>query len=225
MTACEGPDGNYHDYGALPCGDTPGPIDDATIAPYGAGSSIAFLPAESISTLKHYFQNTDIFRYLFGFGDAYNPSNATVTAYYNGSWYNHSYFGIDQGPMLIMIENYRSGLIWKYFMQNGDIQKALLTIFPTATSTNTIVYPPFIYPNPYYGNKHNYIYFGDVTENSIIQIFTIAGELVREIRVESSPQRWDVRNSAGEKIASGIYIYLIKDPAGNKKVGKLGVIK
>ncbi|MDI6704617.1 MAG: glucoamylase family protein, partial [bacterium] len=112
--------------GALPCGNPQGPDDDATIAPYGAGSSIVFLPGESISTLKHYFQNTDLWRYLFGFGDAYNPSNATV----NGYWYNHSYFGIDQGPMLIMIENYRSGLIWKYFMQNEDIQKALLTIFP-----------------------------------------------------------------------------------------------
>ncbi|MEK7813289.1 MAG: glucoamylase family protein, partial [Candidatus Desantisbacteria bacterium] len=130
LTACEGPDGGYHAYGALPCGDTSGPKDDATIAPYGAGSSIAFLPVESISTLKHYFQNTDLWRYLFGFGDAYNPSNATVTAYYNGSWYNHSYFGIDQGPMLIMIENYRSELVWKYFMQNGDVQRALPTIFP-----------------------------------------------------------------------------------------------
>ncbi|MEK7273916.1 MAG: glucoamylase family protein, partial [Candidatus Desantisbacteria bacterium] len=132
LTACEGQDGSYYAYGALPCGDTSGPKDDATIAPYGAGSSIAFLPVESISTLKHYFQNTDLWRYLFGFGDAYNPHNSTVTTHYNGAWYNHTYFGIDQGPMLIMIENYRSGLIWKYFMQNGDIQKALLTIFPDA---------------------------------------------------------------------------------------------
>ncbi|MDI6735354.1 MAG: fibronectin type III domain-containing protein [bacterium] len=100
-------------------------------------------------------------------------------------------------------------------------------IYATLTDTTVILvrYPPFIYPNPYYGNKHNYIYFGDVDENSIIQIFTIAGELVREIRVESVPQRWDVRNWAGEKIASGIYIYIIKDPTGNKKVGKLGVLR
>lgn len=129
LTACEGPDGNYYAYGAPPSAELK---DDGTLAPYGAGSSIAFLPIESISTLKHYFQNTDLWRYLFGFGDAYNSVNATVTTHYNGSWYNHSYFGIDQGPMLIMIENYRSGLIWKYVMQNGYIQKALLTIFPAA---------------------------------------------------------------------------------------------
>ncbi len=62
-------------------------------------------------------------------------------------------------------------------------------------------------------------------EDSTIQIFTIAGELVREIRVETLPQRWDVHNSSGEKVASGIYVYLIKYPAGNKKMGKLAVIR
>jgi len=85
----------------------------------------------------------------------------------------------------------------------------------------------FVYPNPYYANRDASvgINFDKLTEGSIIQIFTIAGELVKEIRVESSPQNWDICNSAGEKVASGIYIYLIKDPAGNKKVGKLGIIR
>jgi hypothetical protein len=80
----------------------------------------------------------------------------------------------------------------------------------------------FVYPNPYYASKHEYIWFDRLTENSVIKIFTIAGELVKEIHVTSSPQRWDVKK---DSLASGIYIYLIKDPAGNKKVGKLGVIK
>ncbi|MEW6606975.1 MAG: kelch repeat-containing protein [bacterium] len=85
----------------------------------------------------------------------------------------------------------------------------------------------FVYPNPYYasGKGHTYIYFDKLTSDSIIQIFTIAGELVREIPVTKSRQDWDVRNSDGEKVASGVYIYLIKDPAGNKKVGKLGILR
>jgi len=80
----------------------------------------------------------------------------------------------------------------------------------------------FVYPNPYYADRHECIYFDRLTEDSVIKIFTIAGELVKEIHVTSSPQRWDVKK---DSLASGIYIYLIKDPAGNKKVGKLGVIK
>ncbi|MFH1859533.1 MAG: PorV/PorQ family protein [bacterium] len=129
LTACEGPDSNYYCYGAPPCGEHEGPKDDGTLTPYGAGSSIAFSPNESIQALKHYFKNTDIWRYLFGFGDTYNSYNATVTNYYNGPWYNHVYFGIDQGPMLIGIENYRSGLVWNRFMQNGCIREALQKIF------------------------------------------------------------------------------------------------
>ncbi|MBU0701363.1 T9SS type A sorting domain-containing protein, partial [bacterium] len=81
-----------------------------------------------------------------------------------------------------------------------------------------------VYPNPYYANGDG-IYFDKLTENSTIQIFTIAGELVWETRVNSSRMSWDVCNSAGEKVASGIYIYLIKNPAGKNKVGKLGVIR
>ncbi len=82
-----------------------------------------------------------------------------------------------------------------------------------------------VYPNPYYDGKHSCIYFDRLSQDSIIQIFTIAGELVNEIRADSSRMGWNARNSAGEKVASGIYIYLITDPAGNKKAGKFGVIK
>ncbi|MBI4777341.1 T9SS type A sorting domain-containing protein [Candidatus Desantisbacteria bacterium] len=78
-----------------------------------------------------------------------------------------------------------------------------------------------VYPNPFCADKHTCIYFSQLPTDSTIQIFTVAGELVREIRANS----WDVCNSDGEKVASGIYLYLITDPAGNKKAGKLGVIQ
>ncbi|MFH1859947.1 MAG: hypothetical protein ABH870_02885, partial [bacterium] len=85
----------------------------------------------------------------------------------------------------------------------------------------------FVYPNPYYADKHAgmWITFDKLSIDSTIQIFTIAGELVDEIRADSLRMGWDTCNSAGEKVASGIYIYLIKDPSGNKKVGKLGVVR
>lgn len=85
----------------------------------------------------------------------------------------------------------------------------------------------YVYPNPYYANKHASvgINFDRLTEYSTIKIFTIAGELVKEIHAKSPCEKWNLCNEAGERVASGIYLYLIKDPAGHKKVGKLGVIK
>jgi hypothetical protein len=41
------------------------------------------------------------------------------------NWYAKSHLAIDQGPIIVMIENYRTGLIWKLFMQIPDIQKGL----------------------------------------------------------------------------------------------------
>ena len=40
-------------------------------------------------------------------------------------WFAETYLAIDQGPIILMIENYRTGLLWKYFMKNEDVQKGL----------------------------------------------------------------------------------------------------
>lgn len=52
----------------------------------------------------------------YGFYDAFNPTNA---------WWAGSYLAIDQGPIIIMIENHRSGLLWDLFMTAPEIQTAL----------------------------------------------------------------------------------------------------
>jgi uncharacterized repeat protein (TIGR01451 family) len=85
-----------------------------------------FLPMTSTRALKHYFANTDLWRYRSGFGDAYNLDPPDCS----GPWYNHATFGIDQGPMLIAIENYRSRLIWETIARNDNISRALGMIFP-----------------------------------------------------------------------------------------------
>lgn len=82
-----------------------------------------------------------------------------------------------------------------------------------------------VYPNPYIASKHNRVYFKEITEHSIIKIFTLAGELVKEIRVSKTPAEWDVKNEAGNPVASGIYLYLITDTQGHKAIGKIGVIR
>ncbi|MBU0701810.1 PEGA domain-containing protein, partial [bacterium] len=104
------------------------------------------------------------------------------------------------------------------------------------TSSHTLLRTDFepnleqvlVYPNPYYADgPGDGIYFDHLSENATIQIFTIVGELVWEIGVENLllKKKWEVCNSVGEKVASGIYIYLIKDSSGNRKAGKLAVIR
>lgn len=85
-----------------------------------------------------------------------------------------------------------------------------------------------VYPNPYKpALGHSYIYFDNLTEKVKIQIFTIAGRLVRELNEVTNSQRlnWDVRNDDGEDLASGVYFYLISDEHGNKAKGKIAVIR
>jgi hypothetical protein len=83
------------------------------------------LPEKAVPAFRHYFDYTDLWRYRFGYGDAYNLDPPVC----GGPWYNHATFGIDQGPMLMSIENYRSGLIWDKVMRNSSIRRALCLLF------------------------------------------------------------------------------------------------
>jgi hypothetical protein len=83
------------------------------------------LPEKAIPALRHYFVNTDLWRYRFGYGDAYNLDPPDC----DGHWYNHAAFGIDQGPMLISIENYRSGLIWATMTKSRYIRRSVCQIW------------------------------------------------------------------------------------------------
>ncbi|HUT57590.1 MAG TPA: glucoamylase family protein, partial [Phycisphaerae bacterium] len=122
LTACEGPDRSYRAYGA-PQAEGMNFASDGTVAPYGAGSSILFTPTESIAALRHYFRDTALWSYRFGFGDAYNLGRRGDQ---REPWYHHNYFGIDQGPMLLAIENYRSGLIWKTVARSEPLSRAIV---------------------------------------------------------------------------------------------------
>lgn len=91
--------------------------DDGTIAPYASLSSIVFEPAlvlETIKSMDSKYGNKLWGKY--GLVDSFNP---TV------NWFDDVYFGIVEGPMLLMIENFRTGLVWNYVMKDSVIQKGL----------------------------------------------------------------------------------------------------
>lgn len=91
--------------------------DRGVIAPTAAVSSIPFTPEASMKAIKHfYYMLGDRLWGPYGFYDAFN-----ITA----EWYTTSNIAIDQGPIILMIENYRTGLLWQLFMSAPEIQNAL----------------------------------------------------------------------------------------------------
>ena len=95
-------------------------VDDGTIAPTAAGGSYAFTPDISDAALKYMW--TTYYHDLvgeYGFKDAFNLTY--VTNEHPQGWFDIDYLGIDQGPILLMIENHRSGLIWEVMKKNPYI--------------------------------------------------------------------------------------------------------
>lgn len=126
ITACDGPDQSndfdHNKFNGYAGRGSSGPqynyFDDGTIAPYASGSSIVFAPEIVVPTLMHlYNQYKDKGIWgKYGFVDAFN-----LTA----NWFDKDDIGIDEGPLLLMLENFRTGLIWKYMMRDTIIKNGL----------------------------------------------------------------------------------------------------
>ncbi len=145
LTASIGPNGynggRGQSYGALPMGDSNGAWHDGTIAPYGAGSSIVFLSKnstknEAVIALNNYYYNFSHLWGLYGFRDSYNLGNSINSS---DDWFAHDYVGIDEGPMLLMIENYRTGMIWNTFMKNNYVKYSADSVFRNKCDINNTI--------------------------------------------------------------------------------------
>ena len=91
--------------------------DNGTIAPTAALASFPYTPEESMKAMRYfYYALGDKLFGEYGFHDAFNLSQR---------WFAPSYIAIDQGPILLMIENYRTGLLWEYFMKNEEVKRGL----------------------------------------------------------------------------------------------------
>lgn len=91
--------------------------DLGVISPTAAISAIPYTPDESMAALRYFYENKDKLLGVAGFYDAFSPEY--------DFWVAEAYLAIDQGPQIIMIENYRTGLLWNLFMQNSDVQAGL----------------------------------------------------------------------------------------------------
>jgi hypothetical protein len=107
--------------------------DDGTITPTAAGGSIPFAPQLAIAALQGMrTQYGDSLFSRYGFVDAFNPTldepGVPVTQGYivpGVAWFDRDYLGIDQGPIVAMIENYRTALVWRLMRGNPYFVRGL----------------------------------------------------------------------------------------------------
>ena len=94
--------------------------DNGTVAPTGALSAMPYTPRESMTALKHYYRVLGKRLWGdFGFKDSFNLDR---------DWFERGYLAIDEEPIVVMIENYRTGLCWRLFMANEEIPQMLKRI-------------------------------------------------------------------------------------------------
>ena len=99
-------------------------VDDGTIAPYGAAGCVPFAPEIVIPALKAMKNKyRDKLWTKYGFVDAFNPTYLTPST--PNGWFDHDYLGIDQGPIVVMIENARNGFVWEVMKKNAHVVRGL----------------------------------------------------------------------------------------------------
>lgn len=107
-------------------------LDDGTIAPTGAASSVPFAPEIAIPAVKAMHERYGEYLYsTYGFFDAFNPTFTFSVTPGMGrivpgvGWFGTDYLGLDQGPIVAMIENYRNGFVWTLMRRNPYIVNGL----------------------------------------------------------------------------------------------------
>jgi exo beta-1,2-glucooligosaccharide sophorohydrolase (non-reducing end) len=130
LAYCESNPGHFQGYGADDWGLTASDdqlgysahapdraTDNGTITPTGALSSFPYTPEASLAALKFFYRQLgDRLWGVYGPRDAFNLGQ---------NWFSPVYMGLDQAPIVVMVENYRTGLVWKMFMSNPEIQPML----------------------------------------------------------------------------------------------------
>jgi hypothetical protein len=131
FTACDGPgwmtrkingvDRQFYDYIARGAPDGP---DDGTVAPWVVLASLPFAPEIVIPTMNHMAQLNIGVDSRYGYKPSFNQTYEVADSP-TGWWVTPYHFGVDQGPIILMIENYRTGLIWEIMRRSPYIVSGL----------------------------------------------------------------------------------------------------
>jgi hypothetical protein len=204
ITASDSPTG----YSAR--GGPPAQGDDGTIVPTAPISSLPFAPDEVIPVI-HKMWNTYRTQLWskYGFRDAFNLGK---------NWWGPDVIGIDQGPIIIMIENYKNQSVWKRFMQNPDVQRGLAAAkFFTITSVGPTDAAPAEfglkqnYPNPF-NPSTDITYSLSSARRVTLTVFDLLGREVSVLVNDDRPSgTHTVRfEPATRSLSSGLYLYQLR---------------
>jgi len=157
-------------------------------------------------------------------GSPFNMSavNSGDTNYRDGRVYSYTKVGL------------AAGTGYSYYFEAYDADNGVSAIGdPTNERIGpSIVFPLnlenlIVYPNPFSLLKgHNQINFSGLTSDARIRIFSLTGELLKEEEVSwQYSWSWDVKNIGGEQLARGIYLWVVTNTTGDRKIGKIAIIK
>lgn len=118
-------DGQRHSFFGYVARGAPFGPDDGTIAPWSYFAALPFAPEEALSALRYLFHHYPQVAPDLRMPSAFNPTLAGRRGYGPDGWISDGFYGLDQGLTVMMIENYRSGMIWKLMRSNPHIQAGL----------------------------------------------------------------------------------------------------
>lgn len=202
ITASDVPTG-YRARGAPPAQD-----DDGTIVPTAPVSSIAFAPEIVIPVIKNMWEHYRTQLWIqYGFRDAFNL---------NINWWDTDVIGIDQGPMIIMIENYRTGKVWDRFMRNTEVQRGLQVAGFTPVTGIDETRPAAKeyrllqnYPNPF--NPSTEIRYTLPRQGFVsLKVHNLLGQEVASLVNEVQSAGDHSLQFDGRRLPSGMYFYILR---------------
>ncbi len=203
LTASDDP-GGYLAHGA-----PPGQNDNGTITPTAAAGSIAFAPEIVLPALHNMYDNYGSMLWgKYGFKDAFN-----LTQF----WWGTDYLGIDQGPIVIMIENYLNEAVWNRMMSNADIRTALqragfidVSGVPDGPAvTDQMIQLDQNAPNPF-RNSTRISYRVAEPGEVILRLYDVRGRCLRKVVDEASAEKMQQMTLDSRGIPSGIYLYSLE---------------
>jgi hypothetical protein len=216
LTACDGPDAYPPYHGYIARGAPPAANDDGTIAPTAAAGAIAFAPEIVVPTLQNMWENYPNSRHMYGLRDAFN-----LTA----NWWDTDVIGIDQGPIVLMIENYRTESVWDRCMQIPAITLGLsragflpaVDVEGPGPSAGVAIELAQNDPNPFRGAttiRYRLPQAGPVR----LTLYDARGRRVAALVDEVRPAGEHVARLEAARLASGVYTYRLE--AGGEAVVK-----
>ncbi len=177
--------------------------DNGTISPTAALASMPYTPEESIKALKYFYRErgADIFG-KYGPYDAFND---------DVNWVEKAYLGIDQGPIIDMIENYRTGLLWKNVMNDSDVQAGLQKLgfdYTTAVMPELKTESFKVYPNPAKNKVFVHLPENKTSRKYYVKLYSSEGNLVKETILTGGTTDSEINIS---NLKNGMYLVQLTD--------------